>query len=85
MPETKWIVVELVEENIFSWSANVKGLNITATHKLIQLEGCVENKLIIEVHGILAMLFWPLLRGKFNEALIQENLGFKEYCEGMDK
>ena len=85
LPETKWTVVELEKESIFSWSAKVKGMNITATHTLRELEGSVENKLTIEVSGILATLLWPLLRGKFNQALKQENLGFKEYCEKTQK
>lgn len=85
MPEAKWTVIELEEESIFSWCSKVKGMNITATHTLIELEESVENKLTIEVSGILAMLLWPLLRGKFNQALIQENLGFKEYCEKNQK
>lgn len=46
MSETKWTIVKLEENVIFSWTANVKGMKMTATHQLKELEGCIENKLL---------------------------------------
>ncbi|MDH3326618.1 MAG: hypothetical protein OEM38_07875 [Gammaproteobacteria bacterium] len=71
----------LVELECFSWSSKVLGMKMIATHKLTEVEGGVENTLILEVPGCLSFILWPLIRGKLANALEQENSGLKVYCE----
>lgn len=81
LDELKWTIVNLVEGELLSWRSKVRGMEMIATHKLTEVDGCVENTLILEVPGLMSFVLWPLLRGPLAKALEQENSGLKSYCE----
>jgi uncharacterized membrane protein len=82
MPETIWIVTEMVRGESFSWSSRVRGIAMRATHELSAEGGGTRSLLRVEMSGVVAVLLWPLLRGAVRRALELENSGLKSRCEG---
>ncbi len=81
MPKTTWTVVDFVAGKRFAWAARARGMHLTGTHELTIEPGGTRNTLTVEVRGLPAMLFWPVLRVALQQALAQENAGLKARCE----
>lgn len=80
-PESEWIVTEYAAGESFTWKTRRPGLRMAATHQIKKNGDGTLNILRIEASGILAVLFWPLLRPAVRYALLKENQGLKARCE----
>lgn len=87
LPEALWTVDALdAESRVFAWSARVRGLNFCARHEVAPIpSGGARNRLVLEVGGPLAVLLWPLIKGKLTRALVQENEGLKAFAERSEE
>jgi hypothetical protein len=54
---------------------------MVGTHDLSEDGGGTRNVLSVDAEGVIARLFWPVLRLAMSKALAQENHGFKQHCE----
>ena len=81
MPESEWTVTALTKGERFTWEAWIRGMRIVATHEIVASEDGTQNKLTIEVTGLVARILWPLMRRSTRKLLEQENMGLKVRCE----
>jgi uncharacterized membrane protein len=80
-PETDWTVTEYVRGERFTWESRRRGLRLAGSHRIRRAESGTFNTLRIEATGVVAMLFWPLLRVAIRRALETESRGLKSRCE----
>lgn len=82
-PEAIWTVTELLPGERFSWETRRAGLHFIGTHQIAAEGNGTRNTLIVEAHGALSLLLWPVLRLGIRKAIADENRGLKRRCEGM--
>lgn len=80
-PETDWTVTEYVHGERFTWESGRHGLRMAGSHRIWRDESGTFNTLRLEASGVVAALFWPLLRVAIRRALEAENRGLKARCE----
>ncbi len=83
LPETRWVVSELIPDKRFSWKARVLGVEMVATHILIPGDSGVTSILRMEMLGGMIWLFGPVMKKLVARALKGENWGLKIYCESQ--
>lgn len=81
MPETRWTVTEIDPNHQFTWRARTLGMEMIATHILIQEENSVTSVLRVEMTGGMVSLLGPVLRFLVKNSLMEENRGLKQFCE----
>ena len=79
--KSEWTVTEYVRGERFTWESRRRGLRMAASHRIWRDESGTCNTLRIEVSGVVAVLFWPVLRIAMRRALETENRGLKARCE----
>ena len=55
--------------------------SLTATHILEPCDSGISSLLRVEMSGLVAKLFGPIMKKQMARALMEENLGLKKYCE----
>lgn len=80
-PKATWTVTEFASGEHFSWETRRPGLHFVASHRLVPEGSGTRNTLSVDAHGLLAILFWPLLNFGIRKALADENHGLKSHCE----
>jgi hypothetical protein len=80
-PAADWVVTEFEPERWFAWEHRRAGWRMVAGHELTAAGESTINKLTIEISGIRALLFWPLLWPALRWSLRRENEGLRRYCE----
>jgi hypothetical protein len=83
LPETRWVVTELIPNKSFSWKAKALGIEMVATHILIPGDSGVISILRIEMLAWMIRLFGPVMKKLIARALKEENWGLKNYCESL--
>lgn len=83
LPETRWVVTELIPDKRFSWQARVLGVEMVATHILIPGDSGVTSILRINMLGGMIWLIGPVFKKLVARALKEENWGLKNYCESL--
>lgn len=81
LPLMRWEVTSLRSGECFTWESRVRGLHLIATHELKKHEAGTLNVLRLELHGVLAVLLWPLLAFSARRSLQGENADLKARCE----
>ena len=81
MPETRWMVTEIDKGHSFTWSTQVMGMHMIATHLILPRDSGVTSVLKLEMKGGIARLLWSLLKFPVLRALKAENRGLKKFCE----
>lgn len=81
LPEATWTITEIVEGQRFAWESRIRGIKFSAVHEIETLDEQTRNRLILNVEGIVAALFWPILKPQLRNSLRQENAGLKQRCE----
>ena len=84
LPEAEWRVTSLTDGESFTWETRVRGIRMTATHALMSSGAETTSILTIDIRGFVAVLLWPLIRAKIENALEQENAGLKMHCEALE-
>ena len=82
-PPSEWTVTAFIPGKRFWWETRRTGLQMRAMHEVAPEGSGTTNLLRVEVTGILAVLFWPVLRLAVPHALSRENGGLKAQCEDL--
>ncbi|MCC7365576.1 MAG: SRPBCC family protein [Dehalococcoidia bacterium] len=68
----------------FAWSTRVRGIDTIADHRIEQLpNGACEVTLSVEMHGLMATLFRPLVARTANRNIPREAAGLKHRAESL--
>jgi uncharacterized membrane protein len=82
LPECCWRVTEFSEGFGFTWETRLYGMVMAASHEIMPHKLGTKNTLKLTMHGKLARLLWPVIRGKLHKTLERENTALKAKVEG---
>ena len=83
IPETEYVVTELVPERSFTWVATGPGVTTTARHDVEALSGGGSQvRLVVRQGGLLGSVMGRFYRGLTDRYLANEAAGLKARCEG---
>ena len=81
LPVAEWRVTEFRDGYGFTWETHVRGMHLSATHAIRDVESGVESTLRLGFQGVVAFILWPLIRSSARNSLELENAGLKRQCE----
>jgi len=79
-----WTVTELTPNRSFTWETNSGGVKGTATHIIEPDASGSKVTLIVDLSGIVATLFGPMIGGQSRKNVEMEAEGLKRRAEGTD-